>query len=159
MRRMATRPGVHVNSDEISRLQTYLEGAFPNAKLSPTKVFDAWSHSKHLVDFPNQRRSDLARYCVDNMKDFPTLQQIEAAARILMRREAKPIDSCLICDGTLWIHYEPTDHTHRDGSQAFDGDPLTARRVQLVAGKDITFEYGGLPVEYATPRPCPACNH
>lgn len=148
-----------MNSDEISRLQTYLEGAFPNAKLSPTKVFDAWSHSKWLVDFPNQRRSDLARYCVDNMKDFPTLQQIEAAARTLIRREMAPKQTCLICDDTLWIHYEPTGRTHSDGSPMSEGDPFTSRRVKVVAGKDITFEYGGLPIEYATPRPCPACNH
>ena len=149
-----------MNSDEISRLQTYLEGAFPNAKLSPTKVFDAWSHSKYLVEYPNQRRADLARYCVDNMKDFPTLQQIEAAARILMKRDAKPIDSCLMCDDTRGIHYTYRDgSTHRDGSLKFDGDPWTRRNVIMVAGKDVTFEYRGLPVEYAAPQPCPACNH
>ena len=148
-----------MNSDEIGRLQNTLEGAFPNAKLSPTKVFDAWSHSKWLVEFPNQRRADLARHCIDNLKDFPTLQQLEAAARTLMRRDAPKIDSCLICDDTLWIHYEPTGRTHSDGSPMSDGDPFTAKRVKVVAGKETTLQYGGLPIEYAFPKPCPACNH
>lgn len=148
-----------MNSDEIGRLQNTLEGAYPTAKLSPTKVFDAWSHSKWLVEFPNQRRADLARYCIDNLKDFPTLQQLEAAARTLMRRDAPKIDACLICDDTLWIHYEPTGSTHSDGSPMSQGDPFTAPRVKVVAGKKTTLQYGGLPVEYAFPQPCPACNH
>lgn len=148
-----------MNSGEIGRLQNTLEGAFPNAKLSPTKVFDAWTHSKWLIEFPAQRRADLARYCIDNLRDFPTLQQLEAAARTLMRRETKPIDSCLICDGTLWIHYQPTGGLHADGSPMSAGDPFTTQRVRVVAGKDTTLQYGGLPIEYATPQPCPACNH
>ena len=148
-----------MNADEIGKLQTYLEGAFPTAKLSPTKVFDAWSHSKWLVEFPNQRRADLARYCIDNLKDFPTLQQLEAAARTLMRRDMPKIDSCLLCDDTSWIHYEPTDKAHSDGARMSAGDPFTGRRIRLVAGKETTLEYRGLPIEYAFPKPCPACSH
>lgn len=148
-----------MNADEIGRLQNTLEGAFPTAKLSPTKVFEAWSHSKYLVEFPNQRRADLARYCIDKLRDFPTLQQLEAAARTIMHREQTKSDTCLMCDGTFWIHYEPTGRTHSDGSPMCAGDPFTTRRVKIVAGKETCLEYGGLPVEYATPQPCPACNH
>ena len=148
-----------MNTDEIGRLQNTLEGAFPNAKLSPSKVFDAWTHSKHLLEFPNKRRADLARHCIDNLKEFPTLHQIEAAARTLMKRDAPKIDNCLICDDTGWIHYEPTDKYHRDGSPLSEGDPYTARRVKLVAGKELTFEFQGQPIEYSQPKPCPACNH
>ena len=149
-----------MNSDEIGRLQNTLEGAFPNAKLSPTKVFDAWSHSKWLVEFPNQRRADLARHCIDNLKDFPTLQQLEAAARTLMRRDAPKIDSCLMCDDTGLIHYTYRDGTkHSDGSLMFDGDPLHNPAVRIVKDKEITLEYQGRPVMYASPVPCPACNH
>ena len=145
--------------DDIGKLQNYLEGAFPTSKLSPSKVFDAWTKSKWLVDFPNQRRADLARHLVDNCKEFPTLQQLESAARTILRRELPKIDSCLICDDTLWIHYEPTDRVNHDGSRVFDGDPFTHPRVKIVAGKETTLQYRGQPIEYAHPKPCPACNH
>jgi hypothetical protein len=148
-----------MSPDEIGRMQSTLEGAFPNSKLSPTKVFDAWCLSKTLIEYPPQRRADLTRYVIDNCKEFPTLQQIESAARVIMRRDAPKIDRCLICDDTLWIHYEPTDKVHRDGSLSFDGDPFTSRHVKLVAGKPLEYAYQGIPIEYATPRPCPACNH
>ncbi len=149
-----------MNADEIGRLQNTLEGAFPTAKLSPTKVFEAWSHSKYLVEFPNQRRADLARYCIDKLRDFPTLQQLEAAARTIMHRDQTKSDTCLWCDGTGLIHYTYRDGSlHRDGSLMFEGDPLHNPGVRIVKGKEIAFEYEGRPVMYASPVPCPACNH
>lgn len=152
-----------MNSDEIGRMQGTLEGAFPNSKLSPSKVFDAWCLSKVLLEFPNQRRGDLTRHVIDNSKEFPTLAQLETAARAIMRREQPRHQTCLICDDTLWVHYEPTDKafggTHPDGSIKWHGDPFTQRHVKVVAGKEITFSYQGMPIEYAAPRPCPACNH
>jgi hypothetical protein len=145
--------------DEIGRMQGTLEGAFPNSKLSPTKVFDAWCLSKVLIEYPNQRRADLTRYVIDNAKEFPTLAQIESAARLILRREAPKIDRCLMCDDTLWIHYEPTDKFHSDGSRVFDGEPFTTRHVKVVAGKELEYAYNGMPVQYSQPQPCPVCNH
>ena len=149
--------------DEIGRMQSTLEGAFPNSKLSPTKVFDAWCLSKVLIDYPNQRRADLTRYVIDNAKEFPTLAQIESAARIIQRREAPKIDRCLMCDDTLWIHYLPVDKAgggvNKDGSVQFDGDPFTGRGTKIVAGKPVEFTYNGVPIEYSQPQPCPVCNH
>ena len=148
-----------MNSDEISKLQSHLEGAFPNSKLSPSKVFDAWCLSKVLIEFPNQRRADLTRHVIDNAKEFPTLAQLEAAARTILRREQPAHQTCLICDDTGWIHYELTERNHPDGSAVFTGDVFTERRVKVVAGNKITLSYNGVPLEYAHPKPCPACNH
>lgn len=148
-----------MNSDEIGKMQATLEGAFPTAKLSPTKVFDAWTHSKVLVEFPNTRRADLTRWCIDNCRDFPTLAQLEQAAKALLKRDQPKHQTCLMCDDTGWVHYEPTGRHHSDGSPMSAGDPFTTRRVRMVAGKETTLQYAGVPIEYATPRLCTACNH
>ena len=147
-----------MNSNEISRLQATLEGAYPTSRISPTKVFDTWNACRELQEFPNARRSDLINLCLERFKEFPTLPQLLEAARALLRADRGPRQTCLICDDTGWIHYAPGGR-HADGSKAFEGDPFTAHKTIRVRDTDVTFTYNGKPIEYSAPEPCPACSH
>lgn len=148
-----------MNSNEISKLQAMLEGAYPTSRISPTKVFDTWNLSSELLEFPNARRNDLVNLVLERCKEFPTLPQLLDCCRQLLRADRGPKQTCLICDDTYWIHYERTGRAHKDGSMEWHGDPLTVRNVKVVAGKEVTAAYNGVPIEYSAPRPCPACNH
>jgi len=137
-----------MNSNEISRLQATLEGAYPTSRISPTKVFDTWNACRELQEFPNARRSDLINLCLERFKEFPTLPQLLEAARTLLRAERGPKQTCLICDDTGWVHFS------RDGEQ------ITAQHKTVrVRDTDVVFTYNGQPIEYHYPQPCTACSH
>jgi hypothetical protein len=136
-----------MNSNEISRLQATLEGAYPTSRISPSKVFDTWNACRELQEFPNARRSDLINLCLERYKEFPSLPQLLDAARALLKAERGPTQTCLICDGTGWVHFTA------------DGELGIKQKTIRVRDADIVFTYNGKPIEYGNPTPCIACSH
>lgn len=150
-----------MNEAEISKLQAALEGAYPTSKISPTKVFDLWRVKRELLEFPNARRADLVNHLLETCKEFPSLPQVLAAMKaVAPQRLIK--DSCLICDDTGYIHYEPDGRTSTWNVVATGpGEKPRYKIVPGVGDEDDTkvFAYNGRPIEYAFPRPCPSCSH
>lgn len=160
-----------METHEIARLLDLVSAAYPNSKISPTKVLDLWQNKKELRDFPNQRRADLFNLVLERCKEFPSLPELLSACEAVNPRPRVIKDTCLVCDDTRWIHYglfhetpsgevkyEATDdllppvHKYKviPGATTPDGKPMS---------KQIVFSYGGKPIEYHYPRPCPICVH
>ena len=147
-----------METHEIARLLDLVSAAYPNSKISPTKVLDLWQNKKELRDFPNQRRADLFNLILERCKEFPSLPELLAACEAVNPRPRVIKDTCLVCDDTGWIHYEsngdPIAPRHKykviPGAQTSDGRPVD---------NQVVFSYGGKPIEYHYPRPCPICVH
>ena len=143
---------------DISRLLDKMQAAYPNNKISPTKVFDLWRLKRELLEFPTQRMADLVNALLDRCKEFPTMPELLAACEQVVPRPRVIKDSCLMCDDTGYIHYK--DHGELiggrikyrvvPGATAADGTPVDNRAV---------FSYNGKPIEYFYPRPCPICTN
>lgn len=147
-----------MTEQEISRLLDKMQAAYPNNKISPTKVFDLWRLKRELLEFPAQRQADLVNALLDRCKEFPTMPELLAACAQVVPRERVTKDTCLMCDDTGFIHYEANGeliggrikYTVVAGATLADGTPVDNRAV---------FTYGGKPIEYHYPRPCPICVH
>lgn len=143
-----------MNQDEISKLQSQLEGAYPTSKISPSKVFDLWKQKKELLEFPNARRADLVNKVLETCREFPSLPQLLAAMQAVVPVERVIKDTCLICDDTGWIHYDA------DGNEFMEPRYPSGKHIRVKPGKEREpLQYDGKPIMYAMPRPCPSCNH
>jgi hypothetical protein len=143
---------------DISRLLDKMQAAYPNNKISPTKVLDLWRLKRELLEFPTQRMADLVNALLDRCKEFPTMPELLAACEQVVPRPRVIKDSCLMCDDTGYIHYEDDGELISGrikyrvvpGATAADGTPVDNRAV---------FSYNGKPIEYFYPRPCPICTN
>jgi hypothetical protein len=135
-----------------------MQAAYPNNKISPTKVLDLWRLKRELLEFPTQRMADLVNALLDRCKEFPTMPELLAACEQVVPRPRVIKDSCLMCDDTGYIHYEDDGELISGrikyrvvpGATAADGTPVDNRAV---------FSYNGKPIEYFYPRPCPICTN
>jgi hypothetical protein len=143
---------------DISRLLDKMQAAYPNNKISPTKVLDLWRLKRELLEFPTQRMADLVNALLDRCKEFPTMPELLAACEQVVPRPRVIKDSCLMCDDTGYIHYEDDGELISGrikyrvvpGATAADGTPVDNRAV---------FSYNDKPIEYFYPRPCPICTN
>ena len=143
-----------MEANEIARLLDQMQAAYPNNKISPTKVLDLWQNKVQLREFPNARRSDLVNCILERCREFPTLPELLAACAHVVPYERVVKDSCLLCDDTGWVHYDA------DGNEYVEPRYPKGKHIRVKPGQVAEpLQYQGKPIMYAMPRQCPACNH
>lgn len=133
-----------MNDNHVSQLVATLEGAYPQSKISPSKVLATWQASKRLQAFNNALRGDLINHILRTCKYFPSLPEVIDACDQLEPRE-KP-GPCAACDDQGHIFHGP------------DGQDLQREHTVTYNNAPVTFQYQGKPILYAYVEPCPICN-
>jgi len=133
-----------MNDHQVSQLVATLEGAYPQSKISPSKVQATLQSSKRLQAFNNAHRADLINYVLKAHRFFPSLPEIMDACDAVEPRERE--GDCLACNGLAYIHHTPA------------GEELRRPHRVTTDGRTVTFEYAGKAIEYAYVEPCPICN-
>lgn len=134
-----------MNDHQISQLVATLEGAYPQSKISPSKVLATWQASKRLQTFNNARRGDLINHLLQTSRYFPSLPEVIDACAAVEPRDEEP--TCEACAGLGHIHHIEGDDIRR------------AVPVSGAAGKGVQYlEYEGTPILYTFVQPCPICN-
>lgn len=130
-----------MTSEEIGELCERIEGMFPTARISFTKMQRTWCQSAALLAFPNQRRADLLRVIMKNFDDIPSLPAVVKICHQLVPVER---DTCQTCGGTGYTHCDAQGEPH--------AWTVTAK------GSDQVLAYNATPVLYSFALPCEACN-
>ncbi len=112
-----------MNDHQVSQLVATLEGAYPQSKISPSKVQATWQASKRLQAFNNAHRADLINYVLKAHRFFPSLPEIMDACDAVEPRERE--GDCLACNGRSHI-----DHLLDAGSKGI-------RRAKVSGGDGL----------------------
>lgn len=130
-----------MTNEQIIELCEQIEGMYPTAKISFTKMQRTWAQSSVLLAFPNQRRADLLRMISNNCQELPPLPMVLGFCRKLVPAERS---TCDVCRGDGYVSCDA------------EGEPfawsVTAK------GSDKVVAYNGTPVLYTFAMPCGACN-